>query len=192
MTDHHDSRSSSHGICLRRRRRDSPLPMSMRLSRLLIDHSDPCPHSMVYYLFGGRCEAARGIAPGNRIGPAIDGLHADHRHVPGVISIYRIPVEFLPPMDLPFIICQIPYIGATPEQVEKGSSDSRGGRIPNAFQPQTHSHHVRLERRDHPHDFRNGHERDNGDCRRARPNGAPQTRIADEIENIFLRRFNLS
>ena len=58
----------------------------------------------------------------------------------GVISIYRIPVEFLPPMDLPFIICQIPYIGATPEQVEKGSSDSRRAnseRFPasNAFSP---------------------------------------------------------
>lgn len=37
----------------------------------------------------------------------------------GVIARYRIPLEFLPPMDLPFIICQIPYVGATPEQVEK-------------------------------------------------------------------------
>ncbi|MCC6486245.1 MAG: efflux RND transporter permease subunit, partial [Candidatus Hydrogenedentes bacterium] len=37
----------------------------------------------------------------------------------GVIARYRIPLEFLPPMDLPFIFCQIPYIGATPEQVEK-------------------------------------------------------------------------
>lgn len=37
----------------------------------------------------------------------------------GVISAQRIPIEFLPAMDLPFIICQIPYVGATPEQVEK-------------------------------------------------------------------------
>ena len=37
----------------------------------------------------------------------------------GIIARYRIPLEFLPPMDLPFIFCQIPYIGATPEQVEK-------------------------------------------------------------------------
>lgn len=37
----------------------------------------------------------------------------------GIIARYRIPLEFLPPMDLPFIICQIPYVGATPEQVEK-------------------------------------------------------------------------
>ena len=37
----------------------------------------------------------------------------------GLISARRIPVEFLPAMDFPFIICQIPYVGATPEQVEK-------------------------------------------------------------------------
>lgn len=37
----------------------------------------------------------------------------------GVISQRRIPLEFLPPIDFPFIICQIPYVGATPEQVEK-------------------------------------------------------------------------
>jgi len=37
----------------------------------------------------------------------------------GIIARYRIPLEFLPPIDLPFIICQIPYVGATPEQVEK-------------------------------------------------------------------------
>ncbi len=37
----------------------------------------------------------------------------------GIIARYRIPLEFLPPIDLPFIFCQIPYVGATPSQVEK-------------------------------------------------------------------------
>jgi HAE1 family hydrophobic/amphiphilic exporter-1 len=37
----------------------------------------------------------------------------------GAIALSRTPVEFLPEMDFPFIICQIPYPGATPEQVEQ-------------------------------------------------------------------------
>lgn len=36
----------------------------------------------------------------------------------GMISLYRIPIEFMPKMELPFIGCFIPYPGATPEQVE--------------------------------------------------------------------------
>ncbi len=36
----------------------------------------------------------------------------------GVIAWYRIPLEFLPKMEFPFIICFIPYPGATPQQVE--------------------------------------------------------------------------
>lgn len=37
----------------------------------------------------------------------------------GVIAYTRIPIEFLPKMDFPFIGVFIPYPGATPEQVEK-------------------------------------------------------------------------
>ncbi|MBX7255572.1 MAG: efflux RND transporter permease subunit [Candidatus Hydrogenedentes bacterium] len=37
----------------------------------------------------------------------------------GVIARYRTPIEFLPPLDFPFIFVQIPYIGASPEQAEK-------------------------------------------------------------------------
>lgn len=36
----------------------------------------------------------------------------------GVIAWYRIPLEFIPKLDVPFIGCFIPYPGATPEQVE--------------------------------------------------------------------------
>ncbi|HOJ33354.1 MAG TPA: efflux RND transporter permease subunit [Candidatus Hydrogenedentes bacterium] len=36
----------------------------------------------------------------------------------GAIAWYRIPLEFLPKMEFPFIICFIPYPGGTPEQVE--------------------------------------------------------------------------
>jgi hydrophobic/amphiphilic exporter-1 (mainly G- bacteria), HAE1 family len=36
----------------------------------------------------------------------------------GAIAASRIPLEFLPGMELPFVICVIPYPGATPEQVE--------------------------------------------------------------------------
>ncbi len=37
----------------------------------------------------------------------------------GVIAWQRIPLKFMPEMDFPFIVCYIPYPGATPEQVEK-------------------------------------------------------------------------
>lgn len=37
----------------------------------------------------------------------------------GAISVVRIPLEFLPKMEFPFLACFIPYPGATPEQVEK-------------------------------------------------------------------------
>ncbi len=37
----------------------------------------------------------------------------------GVIAWQRLPLEFLPKLDFPFIICTIPYPGSTPEQVEK-------------------------------------------------------------------------
>jgi len=37
----------------------------------------------------------------------------------GVLTAVRIPIEFMPPMDLPFLGVWIPYPGATPEQVEK-------------------------------------------------------------------------
>jgi len=37
----------------------------------------------------------------------------------GIIACYRMPLKFLPEMDFPFISCFIPYVGATPEQVEK-------------------------------------------------------------------------
>jgi len=37
----------------------------------------------------------------------------------GVIAAYRLPLKFLPDMDLPYAGCFIPYPGATPEQVEK-------------------------------------------------------------------------
>ena len=37
----------------------------------------------------------------------------------GLISWYRIPLQFLPEIDEPFIGCQIPYPGASPEQVEQ-------------------------------------------------------------------------
>lgn len=36
----------------------------------------------------------------------------------GVIAWYRIPIEFIPRLDIPFIGCVIPYPGATPSQVE--------------------------------------------------------------------------
>jgi hydrophobic/amphiphilic exporter-1 (mainly G- bacteria), HAE1 family len=36
----------------------------------------------------------------------------------GIIAGYRIPIEFLPSFDPPFLACSIPYIGANPEQVE--------------------------------------------------------------------------
>jgi len=37
----------------------------------------------------------------------------------GAIAINRIPLEFMPPVDVPFLRCYIPYTGASPEQVEK-------------------------------------------------------------------------
>lgn len=37
----------------------------------------------------------------------------------GVIAAYKLPLKFLPDMDLPYAGCFIPYPGATPEQVEK-------------------------------------------------------------------------
>ncbi len=37
----------------------------------------------------------------------------------GVLSLTRIPLEFLPQFEFPFIGCWIPYPGATPEQVEQ-------------------------------------------------------------------------
>jgi hydrophobic/amphiphilic exporter-1 (mainly G- bacteria), HAE1 family len=37
----------------------------------------------------------------------------------GALSLTRIPLEFLPRFDFPFIGCWIPYPGATPEQVEQ-------------------------------------------------------------------------
>ncbi|MFP4172422.1 MAG: efflux RND transporter permease subunit [Candidatus Hydrogenedentota bacterium] len=36
----------------------------------------------------------------------------------GLIGVTRLPLEFLPAMDIPFIMAIIPYPGATPEQVE--------------------------------------------------------------------------
>ena len=36
----------------------------------------------------------------------------------GVIAYTRIPLEFIPRLDIPFIACVIPYPGSTPEQVE--------------------------------------------------------------------------
>ena len=36
----------------------------------------------------------------------------------GIIAAYRIPIEFLPSFDPPFLACSIPYLGANPEQVE--------------------------------------------------------------------------
>ena len=36
----------------------------------------------------------------------------------GGIAYYKIPVEFIPKLDMPFIRCYIPYVGATPAQVE--------------------------------------------------------------------------
>jgi len=37
----------------------------------------------------------------------------------GLIAWDRIPLKFLPEIDFPFIVCFIPYPGATPEQVER-------------------------------------------------------------------------
>lgn len=37
----------------------------------------------------------------------------------GLIAATRTPVEFMPPMDLPFLGAFIPYVGATPAQVEQ-------------------------------------------------------------------------
>lgn len=37
----------------------------------------------------------------------------------GIIAWFRLPLKFLPEMDFPFIVCFVPYPGATPEQVEK-------------------------------------------------------------------------
>lgn len=37
----------------------------------------------------------------------------------GVIAARRVSVEFMPPMDLPFLGAFVPYFGATPEQVEQ-------------------------------------------------------------------------
>ncbi len=37
----------------------------------------------------------------------------------GAIALRRTPVEFMPPMDLPFLGAFVPYIGATPAQVEQ-------------------------------------------------------------------------
>ncbi len=37
----------------------------------------------------------------------------------GLISLQRIPIEFIPKIEFPFIGVYIPYVGATPDQVEK-------------------------------------------------------------------------
>lgn len=37
----------------------------------------------------------------------------------GMISLQRIPIEFIPKIEFPFIGVYIPYVGATPDQVEK-------------------------------------------------------------------------
>lgn len=37
----------------------------------------------------------------------------------GVIAWFRIPLQFLPEVSPPFINCRIPYVGASPEQVEE-------------------------------------------------------------------------
>lgn len=37
----------------------------------------------------------------------------------GAISVRRMPIEFLPSIDMPFLGCYIPYPGATPAQVEQ-------------------------------------------------------------------------
>lgn len=37
----------------------------------------------------------------------------------GLISLQRIPIEFIPKIEFPFIGVYVPYVGATPEQVEK-------------------------------------------------------------------------
>ncbi|NUM53300.1 MAG: efflux RND transporter permease subunit [Candidatus Hydrogenedentes bacterium] len=110
----------------------------------------------------------------------------------GVISINRLPIEFLPPMDLPFIICQIPYIGATPEQVEKEvaipaegefrtlsslervltTCDSNGATIRLIFEMGTDMANATADVRDRMERLK--------------------LQLPDEIENIFLRRFNLN
>lgn len=110
----------------------------------------------------------------------------------GVISIYRLPIEFLPPMDLPFIVCQIPYIGATPEQVEKEvaipaegefrtlsslkriftTCDSNGATIRMIFDMGTDMTIASADVRDRIERLK--------------------LQLPDEIENIFLRRFNLN
>lgn len=37
----------------------------------------------------------------------------------GVIAWVKMPLKFLPDIDFPYIVCYVPYPGATPEQVEK-------------------------------------------------------------------------
>lgn len=39
--------------------------------------------------------------------------------VAGTIAWYRMPLKFLPDMDLPYVGCFVPYTGASPSQVEK-------------------------------------------------------------------------
>lgn len=110
----------------------------------------------------------------------------------GVISINRLPIEFLPPMDLPFIICQIPYVGATPEQVEKEvaipaegefrtlsslkriqtTCDSNGATFHMVFEMGTNMTTATADVRDRMERLK--------------------LVLPDEIENIFLRRFNLN
>lgn len=47
----------------------------------------------------------------------------------GGIALYRMPIEFLPEQDFPFIIVFIPYPGATPEQVEQEVAIPAEGRF---------------------------------------------------------------
>lgn len=108
----------------------------------------------------------------------------------GYISVGRLPVEFMPPIDAPFIRVYIPYIGATPEQVEKEvaipaegefrtvsnlsrvltSCDSNGATVTLIFESGTDMTNATADVRDRMERLK--------------------LRLPSEIERIFIQRFN--
>jgi len=108
----------------------------------------------------------------------------------GAISVQRIPLEFMPPVDAPFLRCYIPYAGATPEQVEKEVAipaegefrtlsslsrvltqcDSNGATITLLFNMGTDMTNATADVRDRMERLK--------------------LQLPDEIERIFVQRFN--
>ncbi|MFA6240264.1 MAG: efflux RND transporter permease subunit [Candidatus Hydrogenedentales bacterium] len=108
----------------------------------------------------------------------------------GIIARYRTPIEFLPPLDFPFVFVQIPYLGASPEQAEKEvaipaegefrtlsnlkristTSDSNGCRVQLLFEMNTDMTNATAEVRDRIERLK--------------------LVLPSEIEQISIRRFN--